>query len=158
MKTSNGFFTFIKTIVFLGVIVIAFYSGMYITASGYNENANEVMLTSLSNALKSTVDEPIIMIIPEYSLWEKAKYMVTDAPERNYIRIKTSVATSQLFSDDSELNSSWVKSTLLSGQALAVYAWDGTKNGAVYAWDGTKNGIVSAYEWVTGGSDKDINK
>jgi len=132
-------FTFIKTIAFLGIIVIAFYSGMYITASGYNENASDVMLTSLSNALKSTEGEPIIMIIPEYSLWEKAKYMVTDAPERNYIRIKTSVATSQLFSDDSEINSTWVKSTLISGKVLASSAWNGTKNGA-----------ISAYEWIVG--------
>jgi len=152
-NSASGIMSSIKTIIFLGVIGVAFYSGMWVTAYNSGGDAKEVMLTSISNALRSTEGEPVIMIIPEYSMWEKAKYMVVSPPERKVVEITTSVATSHLFSNDPEFNKSWVRASLLGTKQGALYAWNGVKNGTVYVWDGTKDGVVTAYEWVRG-SDK----
>jgi len=169
-KTSIIKKFFKKTISFIIIVSIAFYGGMYVAS----DRSNEDVLATVSHIIKSTEDQPIIMIIPNYSLWEKAKYLVTEPPMRKVIKIKTSAVTRMLFKTD---ESSWIKSTWTgtkngttyvwngtkNGASSAwdgtkngaSYVWDGTKNGASYVWDGTKNGASSAWNWVTNSEEKD---
>lgn len=138
----------VKVFTFLAIIGVAFYSGMYFVSSSYdNTNQKEIMGKTIATAFANTENQPIIMIVPKYSLLEKSKMLVgMDVPEREVVKISTSASTRVLFE---EVNQPGFMSTALVATGdFAGRAWNGTKAGASQAWAGSKAGAEWTWEKV----------
>jgi len=90
----QGMYMFTKFVMVTAVLVVTFYTGMYIVAAQKNPNdAAAVMTASIEQALQDTSDQPIIMIVPKYSMIEKVKIdLGMKIPDRKVIKITTSNA------------------------------------------------------------------
>lgn len=154
-STFAAVVTTIKVVLCITVIGVSVYSGMYIMSSSYyNEHdAHGAMISAIDNAMRSTVDQPIVIITPENSIWEKTKYKFgVEEPKRPVVHISTSTATEALvvFLQTAETNNSlpWYKAAYYgTGNGLSA-AWTGTKNGASYAWHGTKTASIATYDFL----------
>jgi len=81
----------VRFLISLALIGVAFYSGMYVMAFQQNpEDAKAAMVSNLEEVFRNTSDQPIIMIVPEHSMFEKAKAKIgMDLPERETVVIST---------------------------------------------------------------------
>lgn len=128
----------VKFVAFIAIIGLAFYSGMYIVADKYDtgETVDEKMVASILNAVEDTSEKPIIVIRPEKSLYEHAKYVFVDEPEHPVIEITSDELVDALY--DSNENPTWMQ-TAISGTTDAVKSgWNHTVNGAKWTWDKAK--------------------
>ena len=123
-----------KIVTLILIMASSFYGGMYFISTGYSaDNQKEVIMSAITSAFNDTELEPIIMIIPKYSMAEKAKRLVRmDVPERKIIKISTTASTRALFGE--EIN-----------PGLVSAAFKATGNGIKSAWGSTKNGASWTY-------------
>ncbi len=121
---------YVKFIVAIAVIGVSFYSGMYIVAAQQNpEDAKGVMITTLEKVFKDTSDQPIIMIVPEISMYEKAKLMTgMELPEREVVTI-TSTQTQRMLGIHIPEEPTMVKTAFIFWDDKAGKAIDGTVSG-----------------------------
>ena len=127
--------SFTKIVAFIAIIGFSFYSGMYVVASKYDtgETQKEKLMASIINATKDTSSKPIIMIVPEKSLYEHAKYMFVKEPEREVIKITSDELVDALYEQNP--NPTWFATAINGTTNAAKSAWDGTVNGAKWTWD-----------------------
>jgi len=137
-KFFGKFYAVVKVFTFLAIIGITFYSGMYFISSGYDPaNQKEIMSKAITSAFTNTEKQPIIMIVPKYSLLEKSKMLVgLHVPEREVIKISTAASTRVLFED--EIKPSLLTAALVATGSKVKSAWAATKNGTSWAYNKAK--------------------
>lgn len=143
-KFFSKFYAVVKVFTFLAIFGVGFYSGMYFITSSYDPaNQKEIMSKAITSAFANTEKQPIIMIVPKYSLLEKSKRLVgMNVPEREIIKISTAASTRVLFEE--EIKPSLFTAALGATGKAAGKAWNGTKAGASQAWAGSK----ASAEWT----------
>ena len=120
----------LKKFVVLLVIIgfgFSFYGGIYVATSVMPEaTPKTVIFNSIDNAIKSTKEQPIVVIIPEPSLFEKACFWQHITKQRDIVYITSKEST-----------------MILTGRC------DPKESGmAEQAWISSRNGIIYAYDWV----------
>ena len=88
----------LKVVSFFAIMAVCFYTGMYVVSSQQSPgDAGNIMISKIDQALSNTEYQPIIMIVPEHSLIEKAKLRLgVELPEREIVTITTIEATQTL--------------------------------------------------------------
>jgi len=121
-------FKALMVMVVIGGFVSSFYSGMYVVASNQSPgNPQTVMFSAIDSALKSTEEQPLIVIVPELSLLEKAMFWKDIDEYRDVIFLNARQTTMLLTGEDPDLK----------------------EPGAVeQAWVSAKSGITDAYDWI----------
>ena len=159
MKQFFGkIYSAIKVLVVLSILGITFYSGMYFVSSNYDtDKQKEIMSKSIAAAFANTESQPIIMIVPKYSLLERSKKLIgMDVPEREIIEISTAALTRVLFKE--EIKPGLVSASLLATGNGIKSAWNSTVSGTSKAWNATKNGTSWAYNKAKFWDHEDENK
>ncbi len=154
-KFFKKFHSLIKNIMFLAIIGVSFYSGMYVVSSTYGHNEKEMIKTSIEKVFNSTKAQPIILIVPDRSLMEKTKMLVgIEVPEREVIEISTSASTRILFQD--EIGPGFFKTALTATGNGIEWTWNKTKQGAEWTWDKikfwdkSKDKNKAMWSWIKG--------
>ena len=120
---------------FLGLLIIpltigafgfSFYSGIHVATSVMTENPKTVIFKLIDNATKSTKEQPIVVIIPERSLFEKACFWQEITEQREVVYIATKEST-----------------MILTGRCEPEES-----SRAEETWISTRDGIIYAYDWV----------
>lgn len=144
----SSVYSFVKVVAFFLVIGVSFYAGMYTVSNGYDgAEVKDVMATSIQNAFRDTTDQPIIMIIPNYSIAEKTKMLIgMKVPDRQVLEISTAVSTQVLFAE--QIEPGYIKSALLATGEWVGKTWDGTKDLSSKAWTSTKDAGSWTYDKV----------
>lgn len=99
-KLWNGIKSVARKVVFLMVIggyVLCFFGGAYI-ATEVNGSANPKadIMASLNDAFKSTKEQPVVVVVPEPSLWERVTFQDVDVSSKDVVYISTKEATQYL--------------------------------------------------------------
>jgi hypothetical protein len=124
----------IKFFVVLALMAVSFYGGAYIVASSQQEGEG-VIVGAIEHALRDTNSQPIIIIVPEDSLWEKAKLKLGfDLPEREMVFLSTT-QVEKLFGLGTPEGPGFVRKTI---------EWTTDK------YQLSKEKTVDAYQWVKG--------
>jgi hypothetical protein len=91
-------FGYVKVFVIIAILSLTFYSGMYFNiATTSDSDPATALASSLENAFRDTSEDPIIVILPEPSLYEKTKSFVGfKLPERKTVHLSMSIATKVL--------------------------------------------------------------
>lgn len=86
-----------KVVFGIAILAVTFYSGMYLVSAQYDhQNPEKVLISTLEKTFADTSDQPIIHIIPERSMYEKAKVKLgMDVPERKVVVVYTKTDTNQ---------------------------------------------------------------
>lgn len=137
-----------KVLSFIAIIALSFYSGMYAVSSGYDKgNQKEIIGQAIKNAFASTEDQPIIMIVPKYSLIEKAKKVIgLDVPDRQVIKISTNASTRALFGVEIEPN--FIQTAYRATSQTMAKGWETTKTGTVKAWNATSGFFSNTFHKI----------
>jgi hypothetical protein len=134
-KIYDSVMSKVKFVAFIAIVCFSFYSGMYIVADKYDtgETQQEKLMASILNAVEDTSQKPIIVIKPEKSLYEHAKYVFVDEPERPVIEFTSDELVDALY--QSNENPTWFQ-TALNGTSSAIKSgWNHTVDGAKWTWD-----------------------
>lgn len=87
MKKMGKFIVFV--LIMCGY-VIAFCGGMYVVATVDNpKQEKETIIASVKYAMRSTDNQPIVVIVPKHSLLEKVSLKVLDPSQRNIVFLET---------------------------------------------------------------------
>jgi len=129
-RFMKGMYMFTKFVMVTAVLVGTFYAGMYVVSSQKNpDDASAVMVASIEGALQDTSNQPVIMIIPEYSMIEKVKLdLGMKLPEREVVTITTSNAQ-KLLGIVPPSEPGLVATSLVFWKNQASKAGDGIKSG-----------------------------
>lgn len=97
-KFFTKIYNVVKAVVFILIVGVAFYSGMYVTAyQNNNDNPADVIEHTIAKTFENTDHLPIIVIKPQPSLYERAKLFSGFKPaEREVIEMVTTGDTFQL--------------------------------------------------------------
>lgn len=143
-------YNFVKTIVFIGIVALSFYSGMYFMSAQQNhQDAPGTMIANIEKAFENTSEQPIIMIVPKDSMFEKAKVKLGMEPvQRETIVVETSQATKALgitlknFKEQevAEADNGMVKTALNFWSEKGKQAGNGIKSG--WSWFSDKVTII----------------
>lgn len=123
-------FKVLMVMVIVGGFVTSFYSGMYVVASNQSPaNPQTVMFSAIDNALKSTEEQPLIVVMPELSLLEKAMFWKDIDEHRDVVFLNTRQTT-----------------ILLTGEDPGPEEPGGVEK----AWVSAKSGATDAFKWASG--------
>lgn len=119
----------IRVLVSIAVVCVSFYCGMYIMSATQNpEDAKGVMIAKIEKVFENTSDQPVIMIVPDHSLFEKAKLTIgMELPEREIVTI-TTTETKHILGMETK-NPSVVKTALVFWADKSVKVEDSIKSG-----------------------------
>ena len=122
----------IRVLVGIALLCVSFYSGMYIMSATQNpEDAKGVMIAKIEKIFQNTSDQPVIRIVPEHSLFEKAKLKVgMELPKREVITITTTDTKHMLGLEVAD--PSIVKTAFVFWADKSIQAEDGVKSG--WSW------------------------
>ena len=147
-KFFSNLYSNVKVLSFIAIVALSFYSGMYVVSSGYEGNQKEIMGEAIKKAFASTEDQPIIVIVPNYSVTEKVKMLVgIKVPDREVIEISTNASTRAVFGKEIEPN--FFQTAYTATTETIAKGWDATKNGTSKAWDATSGFVVDQWEKIT---------
>ena len=134
MKNSIvSMFAIVKFITVLIILGGTFYLGIYTQTSNKSGPLMVAeMKSAIVQAMTDTSEQPVIVIVPNYSLYELAKSKVGfGLPEREIITISTSVATKRLGIELPE-EPGVVKAGFKVMGDTAKSGWSSVKNGWGY--------------------------
>jgi len=137
----NRFIGAVRVLVTIAVIGVSFYSGMYIMAAKQNpEDAKGVMVAKLEKVFENTSDQPIVMIVPDRSLYEKVKLQAGfELPERQVITL-TTTETKHMLGMKIKQDPNMISTALTFWSSKANSAHDGVKSG--WKWWSDKITII----------------
>lgn len=145
----NNIVIMTKALIIIAVLGTTFYSGMYVVASKYDtgEDMKTKLMESLTYAVRDTSEKPIIMIKPKLSLYEQAKYMIVDEPEREVIEITSDELVDIIYGENQK--PSFVTAAINGTVDVTKRAWNATSNGVKRAWDATSDGAKWTWDKTT---------
>ena len=118
-----------KVVGFMGIMVLCFYSGMYVMGDHNAKQADTkaALLSAITESFTNTEDMPVIKIVPSYSTYEKMKNYFITPSERKVITIESNAAL-ELLGYQKPIEKSWVSTSLSYTNEKASQAWNGIKN------------------------------
>ena len=130
-----------KVIFGIAILAVTFYSGMYLVSAQYDhQNPEKVLISTLEKTFADTSDQPIIHIIPERSMYEKAKARLgMEIPPRKEVVVYTKTNTNQFQVKDVRDEPSTIRK-----------AYDSTKGALATSGRFIGDSVVNAFNYYKG--------